>query len=256
MLTLQQKQMDPNSEWYRGMLTQFTDSNYELAEACLPYYRNCDPDTKDRFGEFFMYCLAGSFGFEILVIVVWHFATQNRRWQKYQDRLQKVSDRLKKLQENNQGRHQYYKLQPVSRQRAREIYLNNKAQEELEAEKQKAEEKEQKELARQEKIVRDNEAKRRKKKQNQASEGQKVASSAAAASVGPGYVQPGSFQPGAAQAGPGYASAQSGPGYANSLDQLNLKLPKGWLEYQNENGIPYYYNKKTKQRTWEHPALL
>ena len=80
MLKLRAKLEDTRSEWYRGMLTQHTDAGKGLAIQCIPYMgENCDPDSEDHFIEYFLYCIAGSFGFLVLVIILYKCCTRGRK---------------------------------------------------------------------------------------------------------------------------------------------------------------------------------
>ncbi|CAG9466071.1 unnamed protein product [Pedinophyceae sp. YPF-701] len=36
---------------------------------------------------------------------------------------------------------------------------------------------------------------------------------------------------------------------------LNAKCPRGWVEFRDADGLPYYYNEATKATQWEHPLL-
>jgi len=276
MIRLKDLAGDPESSFYRGMLTGFADHSFGIADACIPSFENCDPDVKDRFSEYLMYCFLGSFGFELLMMLIWHLWTKKRKWKKYQERVKKVAERLQKLQANNEirGGRQQFKLKPVSRKDARKIYLASKKMEENKQEEQKRKEKEAEELIRQEELEEqraidqvkkmEEANKKARKKHRKSGPGANPNMGEAAAHRGgegePG-AQPGSIvYPGAAV--PGAAAAMqpgaSAPGFNNMAFQGAPgmpALPKGWIEYRNKDGLPYYYNKKTKTTTWNHPAL-
>jgi hypothetical protein len=118
---------ESRSAWYRGMVTSFSNPDFGLSEACVPQFENCDPHIDNNFSMFLMYALAGAFGSQILLVLLWRLITSRKRWKRYQDKVQRVHHRLRAMQKHNEkvGGHQHFELRPVSRKRAHEIYKAN-----------------------------------------------------------------------------------------------------------------------------------